>query len=220
MIKAYKLSENVIQSVKIVRRSFMALDGIVVAVWQKSYRKISQMHVWARSHSLRRMSCFLLWKVKTVRNVCFCLPVHLCRWYILPEQINQARWQHQISVCCFESMWLMDGLLQSRSSDMERILVIRNWTFGWSWGSQTQEHDHWLMGKHSNIIFCDENDMILDSIKHISAQVSSVREVLPGRTYLYLLSRIKWILWKKMGAFYGTWPCRNHDSASKAIYTS
>lgn len=40
-----------------------------------------------------------------------------------------------------------------------------------------------LMGKHSNIIFCDENDMILDSIKHISAQVSSIREVLPGRTY-------------------------------------
>ena len=40
-----------------------------------------------------------------------------------------------------------------------------------------------LMGKHSNIIFCNEEDMILDSIKHISAQVSSVREVLPGRTY-------------------------------------
>ena len=40
-----------------------------------------------------------------------------------------------------------------------------------------------LMGKHSNIIFCDENDMILDSIKHISAQVSSVREVLPGRNW-------------------------------------
>ena len=40
-----------------------------------------------------------------------------------------------------------------------------------------------LMGKHSNIIFCDEQNMILDSIKHISAQISSVREVLPGRTY-------------------------------------
>ena len=40
-----------------------------------------------------------------------------------------------------------------------------------------------LMGKHSNIIFCDENNVILDSIKHISAQVSSVREVLPGREY-------------------------------------
>ncbi len=40
-----------------------------------------------------------------------------------------------------------------------------------------------IMGKHSNIIFCDENDLIIDSIKHVSAQVSSVREVLPGRTY-------------------------------------
>ncbi len=40
-----------------------------------------------------------------------------------------------------------------------------------------------IMGKHSNIIFCDEDGRIIDSIKHISAQVSSVREVLPGRNY-------------------------------------
>ena len=40
-----------------------------------------------------------------------------------------------------------------------------------------------MMGKHSNIIFCDDENKILDSIKHISAQVSSVREVLPGREY-------------------------------------
>lgn len=40
-----------------------------------------------------------------------------------------------------------------------------------------------IMGKHSNIIFCKEDGTILDSIKHVSAQVSSVREVLPGRMY-------------------------------------
>lgn len=40
-----------------------------------------------------------------------------------------------------------------------------------------------LMGKHSNIIFTDENDVIIDSIKHINSFVSSVREVLPGRNY-------------------------------------
>ena len=40
-----------------------------------------------------------------------------------------------------------------------------------------------LMGKHSNIIFTDDNNIIIDSIKHISALVSSVREVLPGREY-------------------------------------
>ena len=40
-----------------------------------------------------------------------------------------------------------------------------------------------IMGKHSNIIFCDENDRILDGIKHISFSTSSVREILPGRDY-------------------------------------
>ncbi|MFG6348551.1 MAG: NFACT family protein [Lachnospiraceae bacterium] len=40
-----------------------------------------------------------------------------------------------------------------------------------------------LMGKHSNIIFCDDHNKIIDSIKHISLLVSSVREVLPGRDY-------------------------------------
>lgn len=40
-----------------------------------------------------------------------------------------------------------------------------------------------IMGKHSNLIFCTEDGTIIDSIKHVSAQMSSVREVLPGRTY-------------------------------------
>ena len=40
-----------------------------------------------------------------------------------------------------------------------------------------------MMGKHSNIIFYNEEKMIIDSIKHISGMVSSVREVLPGREY-------------------------------------
>ena len=40
-----------------------------------------------------------------------------------------------------------------------------------------------LMGKHSNIIFCSSDGMIIDSIKHVSSMMSSVREVLPGRAY-------------------------------------
>ncbi|MBP5383606.1 MAG: NFACT family protein, partial [Lachnospiraceae bacterium] len=40
-----------------------------------------------------------------------------------------------------------------------------------------------IMGKHSNIIFTDEDGVIIDSIKHVTAAVSSVREVLPGRSY-------------------------------------
>ena len=43
-----------------------------------------------------------------------------------------------------------------------------------------------IMGKHSNIILTEtdgETERIVDSIKHVSAVVSSVREVLPGREY-------------------------------------
>ena len=48
-----------------------------------------------------------------------------------------------------------------------------------------------LMGKHSNLIFCDEKGMIIDSLKHISAQTSSVREVLPGRQYFIAVTQDK-----------------------------
>lgn len=40
-----------------------------------------------------------------------------------------------------------------------------------------------LMGKHSNIIFCNSDGIIIDSIKHVSSLMSSLREVLPGREY-------------------------------------
>jgi predicted ribosome quality control (RQC) complex YloA/Tae2 family protein len=43
-----------------------------------------------------------------------------------------------------------------------------------------------IMGRHSNIIFLDkESGKIIDSIKRISFDISSVREVLPGRQYVY-----------------------------------
>ena len=40
-----------------------------------------------------------------------------------------------------------------------------------------------LMGKYSNIILIREDGSIIDSIKHVGALTSSVREVLPGRQY-------------------------------------
>ncbi len=40
-----------------------------------------------------------------------------------------------------------------------------------------------LMGKHSNIILCDDQMIIIDGIKRVNQFMSSVREVLPGREY-------------------------------------
>ncbi len=49
-----------------------------------------------------------------------------------------------------------------------------------------------LMGKHSNIIFTDSSDKIIDSIKRINAGISSVREVLPGYDYFIPSTTVKY----------------------------
>lgn len=41
-----------------------------------------------------------------------------------------------------------------------------------------------IMGRNSNIIFLDENRRIIDSVKHIDLTVSTVRNILPGLTYM------------------------------------
>ena len=77
-----------------------------------------------------------------------------------------------------------------------------------------------LMGKHSNIIFCKEDGTIIDSIKHVSAQISSVREVLPGRMYFIPdTTHKKNPLTVSQEDFLQT-VCEKPEPIAKAIYTS
>lgn len=42
-----------------------------------------------------------------------------------------------------------------------------------------------IMGKHSNIIFINENNTIIDSVKRITENISSVRQIYPGLEYVF-----------------------------------
>ena len=77
-----------------------------------------------------------------------------------------------------------------------------------------------IMGKHSNIIFCQPDMTIIDSIKHISHQVSSVREVLPGRTYVYPPAQEKENPLDIDINYFMNHVLRKPVSVTKAIYTS
>ncbi len=77
-----------------------------------------------------------------------------------------------------------------------------------------------MMGKHSNIIFCDSEGMILDSIKHVSANVSSVREVLPGRDYFIPETQDKADPLSISEALFMEKVCTRPLPIAKAIYTS
>lgn len=103
---------------------------------------------------------------------------------------------------------------------LERVIIFRLEHLNEMGDPCTKDLIMELMGKHSNIIFCDENSKILDSIKHVPSHMSSVREVLPGRDYFIPRTQYKLdpltadeehfteIIFKK--------PC----NISKAIYTS
>ena len=77
-----------------------------------------------------------------------------------------------------------------------------------------------LMGKHSNIIFCDDKNMILDSIKHVSCNVSSVREVLPGRPYFIPQTQEKLNPLTVTEEEFREKVCKKPMPVSKAIYTT
>ncbi len=77
-----------------------------------------------------------------------------------------------------------------------------------------------IMGKHSNIIFCDDKGMIIDSIKHVSAQMSSVREVLPGREYFIPATQEKADPLTIPEHTFAELVCSKPMPIAKALYTS
>lgn len=77
-----------------------------------------------------------------------------------------------------------------------------------------------IMGKHSNIIFCSEDGMIIDSIKHVSLQMSSVREVLPGRTYFIPETQHKWNPLEVSAETFVTEISAKPMALAKALYTT
>lgn len=77
-----------------------------------------------------------------------------------------------------------------------------------------------IMGKHSNIIFCDDQGTIIDSIKRVGAQMSSVREVLPGRSYEYPPNQEKISPLELTEAYYRSQMLTKPLNLTKMIYTS
>ena len=77
-----------------------------------------------------------------------------------------------------------------------------------------------IMGKHSNIIFCDKDGQIIDSIKHVSVQMSSIREVLPGRPYFIPAQQDRFDPWQIAKEQFVEQILKKPCSVAKAIYTS
>jgi len=90
-----------------------------------------------------------------------------------------------LNYCMLLRKHLIGGLILSITQpNFERIVVIEIQNLDDMGETCYRKLIIEVMGRHSNIILTDENNMILDSIKRIGAQVSSVREVFPNRPYV------------------------------------
>ena len=80
----------------------------------------------------------------------------------------------------FTSAWL-DSI---KTDDFERIITL-NFSALNDFGDRVPlKIVCEIMGRYSNIIFVDENGIIIDSMKRVGISKSSVREVLPGKEYI------------------------------------
>ena len=82
-------------------------------------------------------------------------------------------------------------ILDIRQPDFERIIEIDVESMNEMGDLGVKRIITEFMGKYSNIILTDENGRILDAIKHVTHERSSVREVLPGGMYEYPPSQNK-----------------------------
>ena len=86
--------------------------------------------------------------------------------------------------CMVLRKYLLSGkIIDITQPKFERILIIHIESINELGDYSEKKLIVEIMGKHSNIILIDDNNIILDAIKHISHEKSSVREVLPGKKY-------------------------------------
>jgi predicted ribosome quality control (RQC) complex YloA/Tae2 family protein len=94
--------------------------------------------------------------------------------------------QNALNFCMVLRKYIANGkILSVKQKGNERIITFEIEHLDEMGDRSVKKLIFELMGKHSNIILTDDKDIILDSIKRISALTSSVREVLPKKEYFF-----------------------------------
>lgn len=87
--------------------------------------------------------------------------------------------------CMLLRKYLVGMRIKSISSyDLERVVTIELEGFNELNDFITKKIVIELMGKHSNVILLNENNMIIDSMRHLDTYSNSNRDILPAREYI------------------------------------
>ncbi|HHU52491.1 MAG TPA: fibronectin/fibrinogen-binding protein [Clostridiaceae bacterium] len=88
------------------------------------------------------------------------------------------------SFCMMLRKYLLGARLQEIiQPDYERVFIFKFSTINELGDPETKYLVTEIMGRHSNIIFLNQDKKIHDSLIHVDQDISSKREVMPARTY-------------------------------------
>lgn len=161
----------------------MAFDGFVVAALANELnRELKEGRIYKITQPEKDEIVLTIRKESETKHLMISVNPSLPLMYIVEEK--KASPLTAPNFCMLLRKYIQNARIQNISQPgLERILQIdisyRDEMGDLNEGKLIVE----MMGKHSNIIFCKADNTIIDSIKHISLNVSSVREVLPGRAY-------------------------------------
>ena len=160
----------------------MAFDGSVIACLTNEYREeVLGGRILKIAQPEKNELLFTIKKDGSQKRILMSADASLPITYLTED--NKAAPLQAPAFCMLLRKHILNGVIKSITQpSMERIIDFEIEHYNEMGDLCTKILTLELMGKHSNIIFRD-GDRIIDSIKHINALVSSVREVLPGKDY-------------------------------------
>lgn len=131
-----------------------------------------------------------------------CIDATNCRMHLTttskPNPLNAPNF------CMLLRKHLIGMRIKSISNyDLERVITIELEGFNELNDLVTKKLIVELMGKHSNIILVNENNIILDSLRHLDTFSNSNRDILPAHEYIYPISdKISFLKISNFNEFY------------------
>ncbi len=161
----------------------MALDGITVA---SIVSELNQKLIGGRIDKIYQpLTDEIIFTVRSIgQNYKVLVSANSSHPRIHITQIQKDNPMSPPMFCMVMRKYIAGGkITKIYQPDFERIIILEVESMNELGDITAKKLILEIMGKHSNFIVTDENNKILDAIKRVSHDKSSVREVLPGKEY-------------------------------------
>jgi len=127
---------------------------------------------------------FVIKKDKETFNLFVSANPSMAYTYLMPEKCEAPK--NVLNFCMVLRKHILNGrILKVYQTGNERIINILIEHLDEMGDKSQKKLIFELMGKYSNIILCDNDDVIIDSIKRVNGSKSSMRVVLPKMKYFF-----------------------------------